>query len=283
MAHRLGGANVGSLLKEWYLLIKNYAPNACFCNLLRILKKLTGTVKLGGESITPEWRWLCYWETGFGYQEPKGVLQLYDEAKAWLGTKAKVGGPYSELEYEDLIYNETYRYLREEWFKPADVPTAEEFAKSGSWMMGRAGTGNITEVKIGTKTHRTRRNKGVDAVTFSDEDIALQLFHSKQDEMHVMEKSEPTKVRPVVKCGNHVNRQMAYLSTAVERGLYRSKTSTLFAGPAGNEEIDMEVLRYVRNYALWKVPLDQSNFDGHQSKGTILAVLRAIGQRLKET
>lgn len=165
---------------------------------------------------------------------------------------------------------------------PANVPTAEEFARSGAWMMGRAGTGRTTEVVIGSKTKKTRRNKGVDAVTYSDEDIAAQLFIPHQDEMHVMEKSEPTKVRAVVKCGNDVNRQMAYLSTAVERGLYRSKTSTLFAGPTGNEEIDINIFEHVRNYHLWKVPLDQSNFDGHQSKGTILAVFRAIGRRLKD-
>ncbi|KAL4702456.1 hypothetical protein ACJJTC_018843 [Scirpophaga incertulas] len=58
-----------------------------------------------------------------------------------------------------------------------------------------------------------------------------------------MQKSEGGEIRPVVKTGNEVNRKMDFLSEVVEKGLYGSKVSTLFAGASGNEQIDMDWMR----------------------------------------
>ncbi|KAL4701889.1 hypothetical protein ACJJTC_018112 [Scirpophaga incertulas] len=95
--------------------------------------------------------------------------------------------------------------------------------------------------------------------------------------MVVLQKSEGEKVRPVVKTGNRINRKMDFLSEVVERGLYGSRVSTLFAGAHGNEEIDLMWAREVKNPDSLKVPLDQGGFDQHQSVATIKAVLTAIG------
>ncbi|CAB3241882.1 unnamed protein product [Arctia plantaginis] len=96
--------------------------------------------------------------------------------------------------------------------------------------------------------------------------------------MKIMQKNEGGKVRPVVVGGNKLYRKMDFLSGLVEVGLYGSRTSTLFAGAAGNEAIDREWLAEVRNKCTLKVPLDQSSFDNNQSKSTILAVLLGMEQ-----
>lgn len=41
--------------------------------------------------------------------------------------------------------------------------------------------------------------------------------------------------------------------------------STLFAGTAGNAEIDNNLKEAVRDETTWKVPLDQGNFDKRQT------------------
>ncbi|CAB3241844.1 unnamed protein product [Arctia plantaginis] len=73
---------------------------------------------------------------------------------------------------------------------------------------------------------------------------------------------------------------MDFLSGLVEVGLYGSKSSTLFAGAAGNETIDREWLEENRNSNTLKVSLEQSSFDNNQSKTTILAVLIGMEQHI---
>ncbi|KAL4701888.1 hypothetical protein ACJJTC_018111 [Scirpophaga incertulas] len=144
-------------------------------------------------------------------------------------------------------------------------------------MRGKAGTGATVSVKIEGKVKRTRRYKGVDAVLYSDRQIEDEILGPAHEEMVVLQKSEGGKVRPVVKTGNRINRKMDFLSEVVERGLYGSRVSTLFAGAHGNEEIDLMWAREVKNPDSLKVPLDQGGFDQHQSVATIKAVLTAIG------
>ncbi|KAL4720683.1 hypothetical protein ACJJTC_001317 [Scirpophaga incertulas] len=110
-----------------------------------------------------------------------------------------------------------------------------------------------------------------------DYQIENEILGPAHEEMVVLQKSEGGKVRPVVKTGNRINRKMDFLSEIVERGLYGSRVSTLFAGAQGNEDIDMMWAREVRNPDSLKVPLDQGGFDQHQSLPTIKAVLTAIG------
>ncbi|KAL4702454.1 hypothetical protein ACJJTC_018841 [Scirpophaga incertulas] len=144
-------------------------------------------------------------------------------------------------------------------------------------MRGKAGTGATVAIRIEGKVKRTRRYKGVDAVLHSDRQIENEILGLAHEEMVVLQKSEGGKVRPVVKTGNRINRKMDFLSEVVEKGLYGSRVSTLFAGAQGNEDIDIMWARQVRNPDSLKVPLDQGGFDQHQSLPTIRAVLTAIG------
>lgn len=100
--------------------------------------------------------------------------------------------------------------------------------------------------------------------------------------MYVMQKAESGKVRAVVKTGNAVSRKMNYLSHLLEVGLYGSMASTLFAGATGNESIDLDLIRAVRDESPWKVPLDQSNFDKRQTKSSIAVVLLAVWDHFLE-
>jgi len=84
--------------------------------------------------------------------------------------------------------------------------------------------------------------KGVDAALMSDEEIGRELKTATREQFHVMEKSEGGKSRPVVKTSNESNRKMDFLSEVVVRGLYGSRFSTLYAGTAENDAIDLELV-----------------------------------------
>jgi hypothetical protein len=60
--------------------------------------------------------------------------------------------------------------------------------------------------------------------------------------MQVLQKSEGGKIRRVAKTENSVNGKMNYLSEVLERDLHGSRLSTLFAGEAGSEQIDYDLI-----------------------------------------
>lgn len=185
-------------------------------------------------------------------------------------------------QYAQEMYCQTRDIMTQFWRGPHDIPTASEWMDAGRWVRGKAGTGEKTYVNIEGKVIKTRSMKGVDAALMEDYEIERELYTAKREEFHVMEKSEGGKSRPVVKTSNHTNRKMDFLSEVVERGLYRTRFSTLYAGTSGNEKIDVELVDLTRDRSYLKVPLDQKNFDQHQSKLTIQAVMGAVGDFLEE-
>ncbi|CAB3228065.1 unnamed protein product [Arctia plantaginis] len=246
----------------------------------KLLKESTGWLKLGGPFIYKEWRLLTYWETFSGYVAPVDINTLRGDVDDWLTVTKHNGERIDEARYVVDILNETVRFMSEEWTMPEKLPTMEEWVASGVWMRGKAGTGRNTLIRVEGKEKRTRRYKGVDAALKSDREIEYELCEARRENMKIMQKSEGGKVRPAVVGGNELYRKMDFLSGLVEVGLYGSRTSTLFAGAAGNETIDREWLAEVRNSCTLKVPLDQSSFDNNQSKSTILAVLLGIEQHI---
>lgn len=256
--------------------LKNKYPKACRHGLTKALKIETGYLKMGATRIHPYWREFCYWETGFGYVPYKDVKDLWPEVRNWLCDELILGGPLGETEYLDLLHGEARKFMLEEWNLPSYIPTAREWVKSGKWMEGKSGTGEKIEIRMEGKKYRLG-SKPVEGVLHSDEFIADELFVPVREKMVVMQKSETMKVRPVAKTGNEVNRKMNYLSECIEVGLHGSKLSTLFAGEKGNEAIDMDLISCVKSKDLLKVPLDQGGFDQHQSKNSIMVVLKAVG------
>ena len=282
LARMVGRSGEQDILNEYTRLRQKYY-GLCRHKLHDILKKRTGVLKMGGECIHRNWRHLCYWEVMYGYRTYTGVEALYDDAYKWLGTKLDLGGPLGEDVYCDLVYKGTIELLTTDWDLPRDILTLDDWISKGLWMRGKAGTGMKTTIEVDGKAKKTRATKGVDSVLMSDAEIKDTMLAATQEEFHVMEKSEAGKVRPVVKTGNDVCRKMDFISQALENGFKGSISSTLFAGTAGNEEIDKELLELTRNTSIWKVPLDQSNFDQHQSFATIYACMSAIGVVLEKS
>ncbi|KAL4705583.1 hypothetical protein ACJJTC_006911 [Scirpophaga incertulas] len=261
-----------------YRILRDLWENLCVHELKSALKTFSGEAKRGGRYIHKWWRNMTHWDLMYGYTEYKDLSALREEVRDWLVEPKKIGeGLCGESEFVERMYQEAVTFLSREWKPPRELPTLREWVATGVWMRGKAGTGATISIKVEGKTRRTRRYKGVDAVLFSDRCIEEELLGPAHEEMVVLQKSEGGKVRPVVKTGNKINRKMDFLSELVEKGLYGSRVSTLFAGSQGNEEIDMEWAREVRNPDSLKVPLDQGGFDQHQSLPTIKAVLTAIG------
>jgi len=269
------------VLKEYYELAR-LCRDFCQHGINKMLKERTATFKMGGEFIHPQWRLGCYWEQLYGYHPYAGVDNMEEEARKWLYEINPLGGFFTEEEYAGEIYGETRSILTQFWVYPKEVPTKEAWLTAGRWVRGKAGTGAKTTIEIDGRTEKSRSMKGVDAALKSDGEIGEELRTPYPEQFHVMEKSEGGKSRPVVKTSNESNRKMDFLSEVVEKGLYGTRFSTLYAGTAGNNKIDAELVELTRDPNYIKVPLDQKNFDQHQSLLTIQAVMGAIGDHMEE-
>lgn len=270
--------DAASLITTVYYMIRNRAPDMCIHNIHDFCKEMSGLVKRAGRFLHSQWRVLTHWEMMLGYSGYKGFGELRPQVEDWLVNRKHIGEDLmGEREYVTRVYQEAKKFMLTEWQKPKQLPSIGEWVSNGTWMRGKAGTGGSNYVVVEGRRRKTRAYKGVDAVKYSDNTIASSLTTPTTEEMIVMQKAEGAKVRPVVKTGNALNKKQDFLSELIEKGLYGSTASTLFAGGAGNEKIDEEWLDEVRNGRGYIVPLDQSGFDQHQSKSTIMAVLHAIG------
>lgn len=274
--------SAGSAVRTEFFRAKGILEGKCQCFARRYFKKRTGILKMGGRYIHNHWRTLCYWEVLYGYTRPLGIENLEDEVDEWLVNIRRLGGPMSEADYVSMMINNFYKDWSTEWRRPQDIPTLSEWLKTGKWMRGKSGTGITTTVQIDEKTKRTRRIKGIDATTLTDNDLLSRLVTTTTESFHVMEKSEAGKSRPVVKTGNELFRKMDYLSEWVEKGMYNSLTSTLYTTGDMIKEVDDIIMRAVDDPNLYKVPMDQSNFDWHQSKLSIIGIMFAIGLHIYE-
>lgn len=252
--------------------------NFCSHDFIKCAKKLTSLAKLAGTFFHPLWRWFCYWETATGFQPYATQAELQEEVDEWLCTRHVNGELVGEDSYLALIHKETRQFFSEEWVLPEKLPTINDWLKRASWMRGRGGTGHVLTTVVGGKRTRTRRNKGTDAVMYSDINLKQELLQVYPQRMVVMQKSEQAKVRPVVKSDNELFRKMDFLSEAVERGLYKSTISPIFLGAKGNEDLDFSIVENLQQGL--NCPLDQGNFDSHQSKASILVVLIAIYRQI---
>lgn len=249
-------------------------PDSCVHQFFKFAKQLTALAKQAGQFFHPNWRMFCYWETAAGFQPYKEQSELQAEVDDWLVNVNPNGYPGDEDAYLTKIYQETKQLLQQEWRRPEKIPTVDDWLARGSWMRGRGGTGVILDTHIKGRRTRTRRNKGTDAVIMSDATIRNELYTPYPQQLIVMQKSEPTKIRPVVKSDNQLFRKMDFLSEVIERGLYGSRLSPLFLGAVGNEKLDLYIFRHIKEGL--NCPLDQGSFDNHQSKASILVVLQAI-------
>jgi hypothetical protein len=260
--------------------VREMSRLACRHGVQKLLKIRTGLLKMGGDRISPTWRIECYWELGYGFLPYKPTEDLIPEVQSWLCQPMDLGGPMGRDNYLLLIEDEVSRFMTEEWKKPTTIPSIQEWVKTCKWLEGKSGSERTTDIMVDGKRVRTGRMKSVMGVYWSNLDAARDLVTPCRETMQVLQKSEGGKIRPVAKTGNSVNRKMNYLSEVLERGLHGSRLSTLFAGEAGNEKIDYDLIEAARDRRTWKVPLDQGGFDQHQSKAVIAVTLYTIGRHL---
>lgn len=271
----LGGHRVQRALLPVCIEYQALTDDFCPHQFRKTFKTLTGAAKRGGDFGHPFWRYLCYWEMSLGYLEYTPLSEMEGEVRAWLVEPNHNGTTLPERKwYHQQMYLETKRFLQENWHRPQNLTTLDEWLAKGSWMRGKGGTGYKTDVFVDGKRIRTRRNKGVDAVFQSNELVKQNLFGIHPQQMIVMQKSEGAKIRPVVKTDNEGFRKMDFLSETIERGLYNCTRSSLFMGASGNNALDMRILDGISDGI--NVPLDQGSFDNHQGRPSILAVMLAM-------
>ncbi|APG76035.1 hypothetical protein 2 [Sanxia water strider virus 20] len=266
--------NIVSTIMPFFQFIRKRTQGFCQHVFRKVLKAVTGLVKLGGPYITKSWRYLCYWEASLGYTPYRPLSDLKPDVEAWLVNPHINGEGMGTDVFHHKLYDATCEFLRKEWKRPSNPPTLKQWLEKAAWMRGRGGTGNKSTILIDNKRVKTRSNKGVDAIFLNDEALAREMFTVIPQKMVIMQKSEPAKIRPVAKADNQLFRKMDFLSEIVEFGLMGSKRSSLFLGPVGNERLDLHILDHIQHGI--NVPLDQGSFDNNQGKPSILVVLLAI-------
>lgn len=272
---------VKPLIDEWYRR-KELSSDFCLCKLRAYFKKVTGLYKKGGTYVTEHWRIFCYWESLLGYHPYIGLDRMWEDAMEWLHYKKPIGQNIGEDYYCELIYKKM-RYVIDTWWTlPEDTLNATDWIATGQWLQGKAGTGGKTTVEIAHKVKRSKGMKAVAGVYYDDSDILLDMNKVRRESMHVMEKSEQGKSRPVVKCGDHSNRLMSYLSQWVERGFKNCPVSSLFMSSLQKEDYDLKMMHLMESSAVYKIPLDQGSFDNMQSKNSIEAIFRALRDGISE-
>lgn len=208
------------------------------------------------------------------------MTELVPEVDKWLCTPIDLEGPMGRDNYLTLIEEVVTRFMESESRVLDNIPTIEEWVRTGKWLEGKSGSELSTVIHVDGKRVQTGKMKGMMGVYWADSDVARDLVTATRETMDVLQKSEGGKIRPVAKTGNSVNRKMNYLSEVLERGLHGSKLSTLFARETANEAIDMDLIDAARDHRTWKVPLDQGGFDQHQSKAVIAVTLFCIGRHI---
>lgn len=178
---------------------------------------------MGGPNIHPHWREMCYWEIGFGFVEYVDMEDMTEEVERWLWRENPFGGPLGEDLYIDILFEEAVSFMNTEFVLPETIPSVKDCVKTGKWMEGKSGTGGNVSLTIDGKRKLSRKKKPVEGVLHTDYDIEKELVTSGKEQMIVLQKSEPGKIRSVVKTGNHVNRKINYLSSVLEDGLHGSK------------------------------------------------------------
>ncbi|APG76006.1 hypothetical protein 2 [Hubei toti-like virus 19] len=279
---RSSPTDIGKDIVNEFNRVKTYLEGRCQCYARKYFKKRTGLFKMGGRYIHRSWRALCYWEMLYGYTEYKGLENMKEEIEEWLVKPRVLGGPLQEADYLEMLAEEFASNLEREWRLPDNIPSLDTWIKTGKWMRGKSGTGITTTVLIDGKNVRTRRIKGIEATVKTDVEMIKNMLYSSRESFHVLEKSEGAKSRPVVKTGNDLFRKMDFLSEWVEKGVYNSKTSTLYADARTIQEIDEEIMQAVENTRLYKVPMDQSNFDWHQNRASIITIMLIQGIHMFE-
>ncbi|UHM27658.1 MAG: RNA-dependent RNA polymerase [Fushun totivirus 3] len=282
----LGRAARGPMYRELQR-VRSLIPHLCPCRVRRYFKERTGLLKMGGQFITRDWDRLVYWEVFFGYRQYRGAEACEKEVKSWLVDPVVIDGvPGGSKRFCDAIGQRVEQYLLRSVdpgasglrnYKPLDAWVAE-----GIWMRGRTGDGDKATVSISGKTVKTRRYKGVDSLTMSDEEIKKSILRPSKEWLHAMEKSEPAKVRAVVKTGNAMNRRMDFVSSWLEAAMGAAPNTCLMGGARTAEKMDLDLLGAVRDNGWLKVPLDQGGFDRHQPKGAVLAVISAIARVIRK-
>lgn len=104
------------------------------------------------------------------------IEEMLAKATEWLNTVVKLGGPLGEDVYMKMMHEECVKFMSEEWCLSDHVPGIEEWVRTDTWLKGKSGTDQFTNITIGIKTVKTRRMKGVDAKVYTEQDICLELI-----------------------------------------------------------------------------------------------------------
>lgn len=164
----------------------------------RMLQDFFQLNEIRGKYISNNWRYLIYWELLYGYVLYKDNKDFMLEINEWLLRFLKLGGPLSEDEYLEMIFQEALGFMQSEWHIPSEWKNPHDWCKTGKWMEGKSGTGKNTFVEIQrldpqsgefrNRKKRTRRMKALDGVFFSNDIIEQELKTPTYEDMHIIQK-----------------------------------------------------------------------------------------------
>nr|QYV43090.1 MAG: RNA-dependent RNA polymerase [Totiviridae sp.] len=280
MLHQCAHPDERYTIRYYWGMITEWSKDLCRHDLLTAIKAATAMIKKGGSYITPHWKLMAYWEVWGGYRAYTTDEAIVDQTRKWLVTPHNNGGAlFCETCYLVAMMEQWDKIFDQHWHKPAELVSLEEWAASGEWMQGKAGTGPKIDITLDGKRKRSRAYKGVESAYRTDAYQVEALKRASPDQIVVLQKSEGGKLRPVAKTGNEMCRRMDFLSTYIEAGFVGAPFSTLFKTGHQEWQDEISTMKLCTNSHLWKVPLDQSAFDNNQSRTVVEGLFRYLALR----
>jgi hypothetical protein len=260
-------------------------------SLFRGFKKLGDVMFREGRELSKHWMLYVYWNTIGGFMQTPDPSEFVGSIRTWVE------------EVKDVKYPEGLGGEKG-WLKAVGSGIAKTFREDFSWDkvgvgMGfkdffsdatRLGTTGASQLKseLEMKTSlggrlKVSNNKWAALARLSSKEVMDIAAGNTPQRVRAIEKSEPAKVRGVLNTDDATYFLMSWLSTVVEKGLAGSKRSTLWMSGQQTADFWVEEVLRCKDPKVWKMPLDQSNFDWMQTKAMVDTVLTELGKVIKNS
>lgn len=250
---------VARTLRLWFdLLLPFLALCRYHTTVVDVFKGVEGWAKTAGDTFS-HWKSLCGLALLGGYVPAPPLDIFYEDVHDWVASDPPPIG-------EALPgWADAFKWASGRFADGCDICTPDmtydEYVLSGKWVrQGATDQGSFPVVSVDSARIGFRHNKDVMYLGTSTREL-LDLSRSRGSNPRAMVKRETTKARAVVITDTPSYLRMAWLSTALERSLARSKNASVFFSGTRLAEMWEEIAEQSARPDIWKCPVDQSAFD----------------------
>lgn len=274
----LAGTEEGMLLEttlEW--LESTYVTFYSVTELRAVLKKVSTWAKREGD-VLKGWRALVSLDVLGGYREPLDAVEFVEEVRGWVQGEGQDDPGAFLPGWMGAVDTEMGLCLPVGYEPRTTFP---EYVQSGDW--ARSGTsGFSTEIRVlddrGYEVG-VRQTKDTIFLANSKSDLLSVVADSTRQVAKALIKRETGKSRSVIISDLPLHLEMSWVASALEPASRGVTPTTLYQNSRQTAEMWSDILTSVSVLPEWAIPLDQSEFDFHVSKGLLNSYFRHLHEK----